>query len=241
MYNVLSMITLNVEKRDLKESLGDIRKAGKMPAVFYGKKEASTAIQLPYAVFEKALKEAGESTILHLDGKGIDVDVLIHDVDLDPVTDKPRHADFYAIEKGKKLKISIPLEFIGVAPAVKDLGGILVKVMHEIEIEALPKDLPHKLVVDISDLKTFDSVIPASQIKLPEGVTLKVKPEDVVASVYEPKEEVVEVAPVVDLSTIEVAKKGKEAKEGEAIAAGTETAEPKKAATKTAPKEEKKK
>ncbi len=228
------MITLAVEKRSLKESLSEIRKAGKMPAVFYGKKEVSTPIQLPYAIFEKTLKEAGESTILHLDGKDIDVDVLIKDVDLDPVTDKPRHADFYAIEKGKKLEIKIPLEFIGVAPAVKDLGGILVKVMHEVEIEALPKDLPHKLEVDISSLATFDSVITADKIKLPEGVLLKVKPEDVVASVYEPKEEVVEVAPV-DLSAIEVEKKGKEAKEGEVGeegAAATPEATPKKAETK---------
>src|ERR1035437_9062310 len=159
MYNVVTMITLEVEKRNLKESLGNIRKAGKIPAVFYGKKEASTPIQLSYAIFEKTLKDAGESTVLHLKGDDIDVDVLIHDVDLDPVTDKPRHADFYAIEKGKKLEIKIPLEFIGVAPAVKDLGGILVKVMHEVEIEALPKDLPHKLEVDISSLSTFDSVV----------------------------------------------------------------------------------
>ncbi len=225
------MITLSVEKRDKKTSLSEIRKAGKMPAVFYGKMEPSTPIMLPFAIFEKTLKEAGESTILHLDGKGIDVDVLIHDVDLDPVTDKPRHADFYAIEKGKKLSLAIPLEFIGVAPAVKDLGGILVKVMHEIEIEALPKDLPHKLEVDISGLKTFDSTVTAGDIKLPEGVTLKVKPEDVIASVYEPKEEVVEAAPV-DLSAVEVEKKGKEAKEGEA---GAE------AAAEPAPKKEEKK
>jgi large subunit ribosomal protein L25 len=224
------MITLKVEKRDIKEPLGEMRKAGKIPAVFYGKKEAATSIKLPFAIFEKTLKDAGESTILHLEGDGIDVDVLIHEVDLDPVTDKPRHADFYAIEKGKKLEIKIPLEFIGVAPAVKDLGGVLVKVMHEIEIEALPKDLPHKLEVDISGLATFDSVVTAASIKLPEGVTLKIKPEEVVASVYEPKEEVAEVAPV-DLSTIEVAKKGKEAKEG---AEGAEGA----AAPEAAPKKE---
>ena len=151
---------------------------------------------------------------------------MIHDVDLDPVTDKPRHADFYAIEKGKTLEISVPLEFIGVAGAVKELGGILVKVMHEVEIEALPKDLPHNIVVDISSLKTFDDVIKASDIKLPEGVTLKVKADEVIASVYEPKEEV-EVAPV-DLSAIEVAKKGKEAKEGEAEAGAEATTEEKK-------------
>ncbi len=224
------MITLKVEKRDIKEPLGEMRKSGFMPAVYYGKKEASTSIKVPFAIFEKTLKDAGESTILHLDGKDIDVDVLIHEVDLDPVTDKPRHADFYAIEKGKKLEIKIPLEFIGVAPAVKDLGGILVKVMHEMEIEALPKDLPHKIEVDISSLATFDSVVTAGSIKLPEGVTLKIKPEEVVASVYEPKEEVVEVAPV-DLATIEVAKKGKEAKEG---AEGAE-------ATAEAPKKDEKK
>ena len=221
------MITLKVEKRDKKESLGEIRKAGLMPAVFYGKKEAATSIKLPFAIFEKTLKDAGESTILHLEGKDIDVDVLIHEVDLDPVTDKPRHADFYAIEKGKKLEIKIPLEFIGVSPAVKDLGGVLVKVMHEMEIEALPKDLPHKIEVDLSSLATFDSVITAGSIKLPEGVTLKIKPEEVVASVYEPKEEVVEAAPV-DLSAIEVVKKGKEAKEGAEGAEATAAEAPKK-------------
>ena len=207
------MITLDVEKRDIKESLSKLRKEGKIPAVFYGKKEKSTSIKLPYAIFEKTLKEAGESTIIHLKGEGISTDALIHEVDLDPVTDKPRHADFYAIEKDKKLEVKIPLEFIGVSPAVKDLGGILVKVMHEVEIEALPKDLPHKLVVDISTLVNFESVIVAGDIKLPAGVELKEKPTEIVASVYEPKEEVVEEKPV-DLSAIEVEKKGKEAKEG---------------------------
>ncbi len=213
------MVTLNVEKRDAKLSPEKIRKAGNLPAVFYGKKEKSTSIMLPYAIFEKTLKEAGESSVIHLNGDGIDLDVLIHDVDLDPVTDKPRHVDFYAIEKGKKLEIAVPLEFIGVSPAVKDLGGVLVKVMHEVEIEALPKDLPRSLQVDISGLITFEDVVTAKDIKLPEGVTLKIKPEDVVASVYEPKEEVVEEVPV-DLSTIEVAKKGKEEVEGEAGAEG---------------------
>ncbi len=223
------MITLDVEKRDLKEKVSKIRKEGKIPAVFYGKKEKTTPIQLPYNVFEKALKEAGESTIIHLKGTGIDVDALIADVDFDPVTDNPRHADFHAVEKDKKIEVKVSLEFIGIAPAVKDLGGILVKVMHEVEIEALPKDLPHNLSVDISKLATFDSVITAGDIKLPAGVELMVKPSEIVASVYEPKEEVVE-EKTVDLSAIEVAKKGKEAKEGEA---GAETAE--------APKKEEKK
>jgi len=207
------MFKLKVEKRDLKESLNLIRKSGKMPAVFYGPKEASTPIKLTLANFKKAWKSAGESTVVSLEGDGVEADVLIHDVDLDPVTDIPIHVDFYAIEKGKKLSVDVPLEFAGVAPAVKDLGAVLVKVMHTIKIEALPKDLPHKIEADISCLVAFDSVLTAGNLKLPEGVVLKIKPEEVVASVYEPKEEVVEAAPV-DLSTIEVEKKGKEAKEG---------------------------
>jgi len=230
------MITLAVEKRDLKSPLGEMRKSGKIPAVFYGKKEASTPIMLSFPIFEKTLEDAGESTVLHLKGTGIDVDVLIHDVDRDPVTDKPRHVDFYAIEKDKKLEVKIPLEFIGVSPAVKDMGAVLVKVMHEIEIEALPKDLPHKLTVDLSALATFESVIKVKDIALPLGVTAKEKAEEIVASVYEPKEEV-EAAPV-DLSAIEVAKKGKEAKEG---AEGAEAPAADAAAKKEAPKKEEKK
>ena len=219
MYNTPTMLTLNVEKRDMKASLSSIREAGKMPAVFYGKKEESTPIMLPYAIFEKTLRDAGESTIIHLVGEDIDVDVLIHEVDYNPVTDKPRHADFYAIEKGKKIEIKVPVEFIGVSPAVKDLGAVLVKVMHEIEIEALPKDLPHNIEVDLSLLVKFDDVIEVKDIKAPAGVEIKSGSEEVVASVYEPKEEVVEAAPV-DLSAIEVSKKGKEANgtaEGEEV------------------------
>lgn len=207
------MFTLKVEKRDLKESLDSIRSSGKIPAVFYGPKDPSTPIKVVLADFKKAWKTAGESTVVVLEGEGIDADVLIHQVDLHPVTDVAIHADFYAIEKGKKLSVDVPLVFVGVSGAVKDLGAVLVKVAHEVEIEALPKDLPHTLEVDISGLVAFDSVLTAADIKLPAGVVLKVKPEEVIASVYEPKEEV-EAAPV-DLSAIEVEKKGKEAKEGE--------------------------
>lgn len=235
------MFKLKVEKRDLKEGLDMLRKSGKVPAVFYGPKEPSTPIKLTLSDFKKAWKTAGESTVISLEGNGVEAEVLIQDVDLDPVTDVPIHVDFYAIEKGKKLKVDVPLEFIGVSPAVKDLGAVLVKVLHTIEIEALPKDLPHKLEVDISVLVAFDSVSTAKDIKLPAGVTLKTKPEEVVASVYEPKEEVIEVAPV-DLSSIEVEKKGKEAKEGvegEAAVAPAEAVKDEKGAKKEEKKDKK--
>ena len=218
------MFKLNVELREKTQKLGELRKAGQMPAVFYGKKEKSTPISITKSKFKKIWKEAGESSVIELSGKGIEAEALIQDVDFDPVTDEPRHADFYVFEKGKKISINAPLEFVGVSPAVKDLGGTLVKVMYELEIEAMPKDLPHSINVDISSLVNFDSIISAKDIKLPEGVFLITKPDEVIASVYEAKEEVEEAAPV-DLASIEVQKKGKEAKEGkgeEAEASGEE-------------------
>ena len=211
------MITLTVEKREANTKLAEVRKQGFIPAVFYGHKQEATSISVKAVDFLKVWKQAGESSVINLTGKGIDHEVLIQAIDLDPVTDVVRHADFYVIEKGKKVKVKIPLEFIGVAPAVKDLGGILVKVLHELEIEAMPKDLPHDLKIDISALTTFESRIQAKDVVLPTGVTLITKPEEAVASVAQAVEEKEEVAPV-DLTAIEVEKKGKEVKEGEAPA-----------------------
>lgn len=207
------MITLQTEKREVSENLGALRKKGIIPAVFYGKKEKSTPISVLKKDFLKVWKEAGESSVITLKTAEGDLEALLHDVDLDPVTDVPRHADFYVFEKGHKIKLDIQLEFTGVAPAVKDLGGILVKVLREIKIEAMPKDLPHEITVDISPLINFESQILAKDIVLPSGVSLVDSPEEVVALVTEAKEEVEETVPV-DLSTIEVEKKGKKEEEG---------------------------
>lgn len=219
------MITLTAEKRDAKQEVEAMRKAGKIPAVFYGPKEKSTSITISTKDFIKAFKKAGESSVIILKEGNNEHETLIYDVDVHPITGAPRHADFYVIEKGKKVKVHVPLVFEGTSPAVKDKGGILVKVLRELEIEASPKDLPHELRVDISSLIELTSVITAKDIKIPVAVTLVANPEEIVASVAEAKEEVEEVKPI-DMSTIEVEKKGKEAKEGEVPVEGA--AEPKK-------------
>lgn len=207
-------IALAVETRAPKTKLAILRKSGKIPAVYYGKKQPSTPVAVKTADFLKVLRKAGESTVVTLKTGSGDLESLIYAVDRDPVSGVPRHADFYVFEKGQKIKVKIPLEFSGVAPAVKDLGGVLVKVLREVEVEAAPKNLPHALSVRIEKLLDFRSQILARDIALPEGVSLVENPEEVVASVYEPKEEVVEEA-LPDLSAIEVEKKGKEAKEGD--------------------------
>jgi large subunit ribosomal protein L25 len=141
-----------------------------------------------------------------------DLNTLIHDIQVNPITDEPIHADFLVIDINKAIKVNIPVEFEGVSNAVKGGLGTLVKVLHEIEIEALPKDLPHNLVVDISKLETVDDQILVSDIVLPKGVTMITPTEEVVASIALQKEEVEESAPI-DLSAIEVEKKGKKEEE----------------------------
>jgi large subunit ribosomal protein L25 len=211
------MLELAVQKRDGKEKPDSLRKKGVIPAVFYGRKQESTPVSILSVDFMKVWKEAGESTVVTLkmdDGKAYDA--LIHDIDLDPITDKPRHADFYVFEEGHKVEVEVPIEFVGIAPAVKDHGGSLVKVLHELKITAMPKDLPHQIEIDTSVLAEIGSELRAKDIKLPNGVTLAQNPEEVVVLVAGPKEEEEEV-PVepADISSIEVEKKGKEANEGE--------------------------
>lgn len=208
------MITLNAELRDMKVKPETLREAGIMPAVFYGPKEKATSITVSMIEFIKTYKKAGESSVIIIKQGNEEHEALIHDIDIHPVTGAPRHADFYVIEKGKKVKVNIPLVFVGVSPAVKDKGAILIKVARELEIEAGARDLPHELTVDISSLVELSSNIIAKDIKLPAGVTLVSGAEEIIASVTEAKEEVDEVKPI-DMSAIEVTKKGKEAKEGE--------------------------
>ena len=207
------MLKLKATKRDLALKPDDIRAEGKIPAVFYGPKQESQAITIIYSEFEKTFKEAGESSVVILDVDGTEYETLIHDVSVHSVKGQVLHVDFYVIEKGKKVQVNIPLEFVGVSPAEKTLGGALVKVMYEIEIEAMPKDLPQSIEVSIDSLVDFDSQIHASDIKLPTGAELVTNPEEVIALVQEPKEEEAEETPEVDISSIEVEKKGRKEEE----------------------------
>lgn len=202
--------TLPVTKREAHgPSAKALRRLGKLPGVVYGAHQEATPIAFDERTFGKALAAAGESTIVSLEGVGSEpIATLIHDLDLDPLTHQPRHVDFYAVTKGEKVEVAVPLEFVGESPAVK-LGANLVKVLHEVDIEAEPANLPHEIEVDISGLAQVGDQIHASDLVLPAGVSLTTDPEEVIALIQEVEEEAVEEAPV-DLAAIEVEAKGKE-------------------------------
>lgn len=211
------MTTLTVKAREGKGSRASaaLRKDNMIPGIVYGPKEAATPIAVSRIVFEKAWAEAGESTVITLSGLGEDKEVLIHEVEFDRMKNQPVHVDFYAIEKGKKVQVTVPLSFIGTAPAEKELGGNILKVLHEIEIEAMPKDLPHEIEVDISVIKDFESQIHVKDIKAPQGVTILTPEDEVVVTAAEAKEVVDEDPTAVDMSSIEVEERGKKEEEGE--------------------------
>lgn len=188
--------------------------AGKIKAVCYGPKQPSTPIVVDLKEFTKLYKDAGESSVITLKGLGTDLDVLIHDVQTDVVKGTIIHADLYAIEKGKKVQVHVPVLFVGVSNAVKALGADLVKVLHEIEVEAEAKDLPHEIEVDLTKLAELEDQILVGDIKVPAGVQVLTGPEEVVAIAAKHKEEEEEAPATIDMSAIEVsAQKGKKEEE----------------------------
>lgn len=204
-------LKLKAENRDIfGKKLKFLRKEGKVPAVIYGGKKESISISVPLKEFKKTWKEAGESTVIELimGEEKTPLNVIIKEVVIDPLNDEPIHADFYKVEMDKPITATVPIVFEGIAIAVKELGGVLVKVMHEIEIEALPKDMPSEIVVDISQLKTFEDKITVDDLDLPYQVKANAKIEEVVALVEEPRAEE-EPVKEMTIEDIEVEKKGK--------------------------------
>src|SRR3990167_5693639 len=179
---IAPMLTLEVKGREAGKSADTIRGDGFVPAVLYGPKEPSQSMLIDARKLEQVWKVAGKTSLVRLVGLNEEKDTLIKDIQMHPVTGRILHADFYALEKGKKVQIAVPLEFIGEAPAEK-AGHVIVKALHAIESEVAPQDLPHNLPVDLAKLVEVGDNIAASQIALPSSATLITHGEDIIASV----------------------------------------------------------
>ena len=189
-----------------------IRRNGQIPAVFYGQGQVSTPISVDKLTFVKLLEKVGESTIFSLVTPKGTFDALVHDVALDPVLGDPVHVDFYITAKDHKIQVDVPLEFVGVAP-VEKVGGMAVRIMHELRVEALPAKLPQHITVDLSVLDGVVNHITVGDLKLPEGVVAHVAATEIVATISGQHEEPTTPAAPVDLSSIEVQEKGKKEEE----------------------------
>ncbi|HEX4104052.1 MAG TPA: 50S ribosomal protein L25 [Candidatus Paceibacterota bacterium] len=188
-----------------------LRKEGLIPAELYGHGLANAHLSVSAKEFLKIFKVAGTSTILTLVTEKEKRPAIIHGVVRDAVTDEVAHIDFYQVRMDEKITAKVPLEFKGEAPAVKTKGAIINKSMTEIEVEALPNDLPHNLTVDISSLDDLNKSIYVKDIKTPRGVVILIDGETAVVTATPPAAEEVVEAPAVDVADVKVETEEKKA------------------------------
>lgn len=212
---------LTVEQRTVfGKQVKSLRTQGRVPAELYGNNIENKHLSVNTKEFLPVFKEAGESAIINLRDAEQTYPVLIQEVDAHPVSGEIRNVNFYQIDMKKKLELSIPVEFVGEAPAVKT-GGILVKAVQDIEIRCLPTNIPHTIRVDLSVLKDVDQAIAIKDLAPLQGVEILLDPETVIATIHAPVEEVVEEKPA-DIAAIAV--EGEEKKKQEAAKKAEEEA-----------------
>lgn len=224
------MLTLTVKIRKvLGKKVKALRKKDILPAILYGPKiKTPFPLEIDYKAFEKVYKEAGESSLISLQVDKKKTPVLIHEVKLDSLTGKPVHVDFYQPKLEEEVEAKVPLIFEGEAPAVKDLEGTLVKNISEVEVKALPQNLPHEIKVNVETLKTFEENILIKDLKIPVGVKILGNPEEVIATVSPPEKVEEELEKPIEEKVEEVEKVGEEKeKEEEGEKEGEEEGEKK--------------
>ena len=212
------MLTLPTKIRHtLKRKTKTLKEKGLLPAVLYGPKIKPLSLELDYKGFEKIFKEAGGSSLIYLEieKEKEKPQVLIHDIQRDPLSDKILHVDFYQVPLTKEIEAKVHLVFEGECPAAKELGGTLVKNIAEIEVKSLPQNLPKEIKVDISQLKTFEDHIFISDLKLPAGVKILKDPREIVVLVTPPAKVEEELVKPIEEKVEEVEKVKVEEKEEE--------------------------
>jgi large subunit ribosomal protein L25 len=175
-----------------------LRQTGRIPAILYGEGQANLALVLDKKDIIRILKsDSGLNTLFRVTVEGGDRDVMIKDLQIDPLSDQLLHADLIQIDMNKAVRVEVPIELIGDAVGVKTEGGFIDFMTRELTIECLPALIPEHLTVDVAGLHLHQS-IKVSEVVLPEGVKLITDPGAVVALVQVPHEEKVEAAAVVE-------------------------------------------
>ena len=176
--------TLSVETRSaLGKKVGALRRAGITPIHVYGKAMESLSLQVASLALQRTLAAVGRTIPLTLQMDGAEHFVIVREVQRDPVTEQVLHVDFLQVSRTERMRVGVPLELEGEAPALRLEASTFVQNLHGVEVEALPMDVPPVLPVDISSLDEIGKAIHAGDIPLPAGVTLVSDLEALVARV----------------------------------------------------------
>ena len=214
----MQMVPLSSSARSKDVSGWSLVRSGSVPCVVYGNEVKNTSLSCRAADLTKAYVKAGESTLIELEVGQTKVPVIFHEVQFDPVDGNIIHADFYAVNMKKEIEARVPIAFEGEAPAIKELGGVLVTPHDHVTVLCLPADLPHEIPVSLASLAEFGSALSVRDLSVPKGVRIQEKDDVVIATIQEPRKEEEVVAPVA------AAVEGAEGAEGAVSAGGAEGA-----------------
>lgn len=208
------MISLNAKiRKESGKKTRSLKESGKIPAVVYGPGVKNISLEIDQLEFKKVFKEAGESSLIDLKVDKEKRPVLIHEIQKDPVSDKITHVDFFQASLKEDVEVTVPLVFEGIAPAIKELGATLVKNMTEIQVKALPQNLPHEIKVNVEGLKAIGDHILIKDLPLAEGVKVSKKPDEIVVSISAAEKVEEELAKEIEEKVEDIEKVEKEKKE----------------------------
>lgn len=214
----MKQVVLEAELRDVSKNLNALRSAGKVPAVFYGKKEEPIAISVDAKAFMSIVEKEGANVIVELKLKDSSKPAIIKELQRHVLTQAPNHIDFQSISLTEKIEISVPIHVEGVADGVKNAGGTLEHVLREIKVKCLPTDMPSKISVDVTALKVGDDITVEQLPKL-NGVEYEHDPKGVVVTVIAQAVEEEKPAEAAEAQAPEVIGKGKKEEENADAAA----------------------
>jgi large subunit ribosomal protein L25 len=189
-------VKLTAERRTAtgRSAVRKLKAAGSVPAVIYGAKDKAETLQVSRRDINAMLSHAaGENILVELEIAGKSRLALVQEVQHAPVGGAILHIDFHAVSMDEVIEADVPLEPLGTANGVKNMGGLLEQNLRSLAIECLPRDLPDVITVDVSALNIGDA-IHVREIQLPTGVTTRVQPDLTAFSVLAPT---VEEEPVV--------------------------------------------
>lgn len=215
----MKQVVLEAEMRDVSKNLNVLRSSGKVPAVFYGKKEQPIAISVDSKKFMSIVEKEGANVIVELKFKDFSKPAIIKELQRHILTQAPNHIDFQSISLTEKIEIAVPIHVEGVADGVKNAGGTLEHVMREIKVKCLPTDMPSKISVDVTALKVGDDITVEQLPKLNGVEYIHDQKAVVVTVIAQSVEEEKPAEASAEPQAPEVISKGKKEEEGAAAAA----------------------
>jgi large subunit ribosomal protein L25 len=184
----MEALELKAEVRAASQTLAQIRRSGLVPAVLYGRDVETIPLQIEAKTLQKVLKEAGTHQLISLQiDKRKPMMTLVREMQRDTIKHNYVHVDFYAVKMDQKITASVPLVVVGVAPAVKDLAGILTHGLDEIEIECLPSDLVSAIEVNVDHLTQLNDTITVAELKVPNTIIILSDPDSMVVKIEPPR------------------------------------------------------